>query len=193
MSNKPQKAGRPKKVNLPKTDSRTPKNYSPFSPAEVESLKSIFNLPQRTPDDEKASAQTERQDRLNQLRVNPKGNASLPPLFSNLVMKNASKMEKSLLGNGLIEMIEAFETPVLEKLFKGILEMKRNSEDSPRRNYYAYSAYCNFLKENGKEPTKPELKKFIQRNPDLYLVGILEKGGWTIVWKETGLSTLKDR
>ena len=81
-----------------------------------------------------------------------------------------------------------------ESIFKRILKLMRNRENRDRRSY-ALMAYHHYFTDHGKEPSKPQLKTYINENRrtfnDMPLVG--DGKGWTRLWEEAGLYGMAGR
>jgi hypothetical protein len=80
----------------------------------------------------------------------------------------------------------------MEAMFKNIVKIKRNMETRDRRAY-AMMAYSHYFDAVGKEPTKQQLKAYMQARREIYKDQPGPGEPWTRLWKETGLFGMPDR
>lgn len=137
-----------------------------------------------------------RKFKFESLSANPKSKpmgfaSSLSSVFEISARDHA---ETQFFGEIMTAKIQDCTTDELKELFDDILKMKANREFL-HRNSYAYLAYCQFISETSREPSKWELKKYILARSDRYREAP-SKGdgkGWTRVWEEAGLTKLKSK
>lgn len=99
-------------------------------------------------------------------------------------------------GQFLIDVVANKTADEAERIFAGIVEMKRERESGHRhRNSWAYLAYAAFMDATGREPSKAELRKCIEAQRDTFkdAPGADDGKGWTRVWEDCGLSNLPDK
>ncbi|GAA5130807.1 hypothetical protein GCM10023212_41110 [Luteolibacter yonseiensis] len=103
--------------------------------------------------------------------------------------------ERQTAGDLLVRVVEKFTADQADDFFKRLISLKRNHEALPHRNGFAYLAYCRYIEATGKEPTKPQLRKYIVARPEEFKdqPSPEDKKGWSRLWKESGLFTLKER
>jgi hypothetical protein len=114
----------------------------------------------------------------------------LGPIF----LKRATADEKQEVGWLFAQALETTTAEQLEKFFARVVVMKKNAEQ-PHRHAFAYFGYVRFIEENGREPSKFELKKYLlARRENFKDLPPAEDGkAWTRVWREAGLFTLPDK
>jgi hypothetical protein len=133
---------------------------------------------------------------VNKLLIDP---LNEEPIFALMLAQLAITPDddvfRSSLGNTMVEILEKCTADETEVLFKRIVTLKRNAEQPPHRNCYAFAAYNNFIFETGIEPTKRQLRKYMIARLEEYR-DQPEPGnpkGWTRLWKDSGLFKLPER
>lgn len=137
-----------------------------------------------------------RKCKFESLSANPKSKAmgfasSLSHVFE---ISARGPAETQFFGEIMTAAIQDYTTDELKELFDNILKMKANREFL-HRNSYAYLAYCQFISETSREPSKKELKEYIVARSDRYKDAPIKGDGkgWTRVWEEAGLTKLKSK
>jgi len=143
--------------------------------------------------DEKALAPIVRQMALNSLRVDPHGDEPLSCILAPVIRKRGSTSDKELAGKMFVHLLENGTADQAETFFRRVMTLKRNFEQLPHRNGFAYYAYSMFIEENGFEPTKARLKKYILARPDIYkdMPRAADSKAWFRLWDESGLFALE--
>jgi len=143
--------------------------------------------------DEKALAPIVRQMVLDTLRVDPLSDWPLAGIFGPVILGHISESDKEIAGKVFLHMLTNGTIAQTETFFQRLLELKRNAERLPHRNDIAYCAYCLFIHENGFEPTKARLKKYILTKPDIFkdMPQATDSKAWFRLWDESGLFALE--
>ncbi len=138
---------------------------------------------------------TIRQAVIDTLKVDPKGDEALACVMASIVLNRPySAPDEELAGKCFVAAMKHPDPAVASRFFQRMLRLKLNAE-SPHRNAFAYYAYSRFIDEAGREPSKPELRAYIEarRNEFKDAPGAEDPKGWTRLWKESGLSELATR
>jgi hypothetical protein len=135
-----------------------------------------------------------RQKSVNQLRVDPKGDEPLSGILGDVILCRASADDEDLAGKMFLAVLKAPDPSVAEQFFRRVMRLKLNAV-APHRNAFAYYAYGRFIEDAGREPSKTELRAYIEarRNEFKEAPGEDDPKGWTRLWKESGLSGLATR
>jgi hypothetical protein len=205
----PKKKGRPRKVQREQGDQRTPVLGSPdySDPDQRQQLKDTVKdiLSAEVPDDDPcfsrapdqdevdALAATARQCTIDNLRVDPFGDEPLANLMGSIILNRSTPYFEELAGQIFVKALKHEDPEVASQFFERVMKMRRNA-DSPHRNAYAYYAYSRFIEEVGREPSKPELKAYIQARRDEFrdAPGDGDGKGWTRLWEGAGLTELAE-
>tara|TARA_R110000868_G_scaffold230480_1_gene483636 strand:- start:325 stop:915 length:591 start_codon:yes stop_codon:yes gene_type:complete len=138
---------------------------------------------------------TEMADNLARLRVDP-CHSNHAQLETPLVRAIAGlDFEYYDVGLYIGQLLAEWSEDTAKQVFGDILRMKRTAEHLPHRNFLAYLAYCDFLKENGFEPTRQRLARYIKDNPAKYPVGINKPTTdeqWWEMFRQAGLVRLEE-
>lgn len=196
---------RPRKNKLPPDDSRAPydggEQPSEAQLAEtfawfesVTGVKLPLDAPEMTPDEVKSLALSRQQRHLDQLRVDPFRDDPASIIYAPIILGRASKNQKKDAGNCFVSLLEKASVSQLESVFARLLKLKKNAE-LPHRNSTAYLGYARFMEETGREPKKPELKRYLLARPETYkgLPPGDDKKAWSRLLEECGLKPLLDR
>jgi hypothetical protein len=172
---------RPKKERNPITDNRTPK----AGPPDLRFREGKMN------DDDMAFSK--RYVAVWNATLDPMNEfPELLPIFGPVIVGSAGEVEKRELADFVERMVCEVSQDEAERVFGQILKMKRNMMQRDRRAY-ALMAYSHYFDEAGKEPTKPQLKAYMQARRDIYKDQPGPDEPWTRLWKETGLFGMADR
>jgi len=148
-----------------------------------------------TADIPEAIAAIARQAQIDMLRADPHGEDILSATgFSSVMLGRADAMDKITVAEAMLHALKNLSSDELAEFFARIVRMKSNIEN-PHRTARAYYGYTRFVEENGKEPSKPELKDYLIENSKIF-IGMPNRDdgkGWTRLWRESGLSNLSDR
>ncbi|RYD84550.1 MAG: hypothetical protein EOP84_05180, partial [Verrucomicrobiaceae bacterium] len=90
----------------------------------------------------------------------PKLAEALRPLAGTIDAR--MKIDREEVGAFMACAVEHFTADQASDFFAQVVEMKRNHEREVHRNAWAQKAYSDFIEETGKEPSKPQLKGFMQ-------------------------------
>jgi hypothetical protein len=206
MSAKPNKNA---KVNKEKPDTRTPLKLPPLKERlkEVEHTAQIVSGITGQPLAEIKKKLKKAQMEMNQDDWNRAATFSRESELETLIVDPfhefphlASILSKFIVGRpdndgfDIGQLMRKCSSDQLHSLLGSIGKMKEKSENY-ERTAYAYYAYSNFIKESDREPTKPELKKYIVANRSIYKVApdVGDGKGWTRLWKSSGLFSLSER
>ncbi len=99
------------------------------------------------------------------------------------------------IGSFFSELLSRWDADTVESHFKDIIRMRKQAGENPHRNFLAYRAYVDFLKEYGFQPTMPRLTNYITERPKVYPVGISKPAGhkeWWTLFFESGLVRLAE-
>jgi len=147
------------------------------------------------PDDEWMAA-TARQTQLDRLRVDQfNDDPQLASVLADAIMGGASEFSRKVAGEVLLGAVENLTADEAEAFFKRVVTLKRNHEQLPQRNGFAFFAYSRYIEETGREPSKPELKAYLMARRETFRETPDEEDGkgWTRLWKQSGLATLASR
>ncbi|MEY4569971.1 MAG: hypothetical protein RLZZ398_1410 [Verrucomicrobiota bacterium] len=207
MSKSPKKVGRPNKATKrPPKDLRIKSDGEMVSRlhevyaevrAAIESATAVSppELPKFTPDQLREIRIGRAFESLDLLWADPFGDDILAPFFTPILFGDSSPMLERIVGDFFVTSLKTFPSSALEKIFQGVLALKRNIETniiSPHRNFFAYQAYLQFVIETGRDPSKPELKDYILARRETYKDAPSKDDprGWTRLWVASGLSLL---
>jgi len=194
--------GRPKKSPRYLKPYRTPKG-EPFDFTEriALALKTPLGIdpPEPQPLTKAELADKHREIRigaLKRLRIDPMGkheNLSLfmAPLL--LRVEGEDETGRNQCREWLANVITGKTADEAAILFQGIVALKQELEKTPHKNFCAYLAYHHFIEAVRREPSRRELKKWIQDNSKHY-PGIPKSGNsetWDRLWNDCGLEGLK--
>ena len=96
------------------------------------------------------------------------------------------------LGSAVIDYMREGTVEQTEKFFGDMLKLKRNFEQVPRREYYAWLALENYWKETGQPPTDRQLREYMQHRRDVYRDQPSPDSPWTELWRDSGLREFFD-
>ncbi|MEI6676319.1 MAG: hypothetical protein WCO57_14210 [Verrucomicrobiota bacterium] len=192
---------RPKRIRLETPDNRTTPG-APGKPLSDEMRKFIEAVighplpPDPPPLSPEAAADCDsfrRQVTLDSLHVDPKNSEPLSRLFAPVILNRGSEAEKTTAGQILVEILAHGTAEEAGAFFKRVLTLKKESENPPPPNSYVYYAYSMFIEENGFEPTRSRLKKYILARRSIYKVvpEATDTKGWLRLWDESGLFMLE--
>lgn len=136
-----------------------------------------------------------RQHFIDKLRVDPKGDMpTISGIFGRVILDRSTDFDDDRVGKLLVKALKHPDPAVADRLFRQILKMKDNA-NQPHRNAFAYFAYTRFIEETEREPSKPELREYIEARREQYkdAPGPGDKAGWHRLWEESGLSDLNSR
>lgn len=135
-----------------------------------------------------------RQNSIDRLRVDPKGDEPLAPVLASVLLDRSDSFDEKLVGKMFVTVLRNPDPAVAEQFFRRVMALKMNAAQ-PHRNSYAYYAYARFIEETDREPSKPELRAYIEARREEFkdAPGPDDKQGWTRLWKESGLSNLADK
>jgi hypothetical protein len=150
--------------------------------------------PARTSPPDEETAAWSRQHNLNALRVDPKGDDPLACVLASVVLDRSFPSVDEVAGAMFVAVLKNPDPMVAGRFFQRVMRLKLNA-DMPHRNAYAFHAYGRFIEETGREPSKPELRAYIEarRNEFKDAPGAEDPKGWTRLWRESGLSGLATR
>ena len=120
------------------------------------------------------------------------GENPLAPYFARVISNRYSDGDLEAVVELLLGALQDSDLARVERFFMLIVKLKRN-EANPHRNAYAYFAYSHYLADNGREPSKAELKAYMLADGNgryRDLPAPEDKKGWTRLWKNAGLSRL---
>ena len=205
--------GRPPKSNHPQADYRDPpfRAYPPKEwPSEKwEGYRAYYKaatggiLPENPDDLLELTPEIRdliaRNNTLGSLLVDPSSQEPLARTFAPFIVGIFTSDNERLLveratGELLARALRILPSDELGEFFKMLCRLKKNLE-APRRNLFAFLAYAMFSDENGREPSKPELKAYILQHKDIYRdkPDAGDGKGWTRVWKQSGLFNLSEK
>jgi hypothetical protein len=133
----------------------------------------------------------------NTIRADPHNNDPEMMRYSLCITGEALEKTMSFVGREMVDALYEKNAVELQEFFDRIMkrkiEVERSYKEKPHRNFYGYKAYCEFKEENGFNPSKRGLKKFILSRLDKYLNMPDESDfkGWSDIWKDTGLFNLE--
>jgi hypothetical protein len=133
----------------------------------------------------------------NMIRADPHNNDPEMMRYSLCITGVAVEKTMSFVGREMVDALYEKNAAELQEFFDRIMKRKieaeRSYKEKPHRNFYGYKAYCDFKEENGFNPSKSRLKKFILGRLDGYLNMPDESDlkGWSDIWKDTGLFNLE--
>lgn len=136
--------------------------------------------------------QMHREQALACLRLDPMGREPLAALFTGTVEGQTSENDQKLVGKLLLESMR----PGASDLIKRLETLRRESAKEQRdRRFYAAAAYFDLVALLGRNPSKSELRKFMQARREQYTdqPGPGDPGGWSNLWTESGLGALASR
>jgi hypothetical protein len=128
---------------------------------------------------------------INTLRADPVGDHPLAVVLGSVILDRGLPSCEELAGKMFVAVLKHPDPAVATRFFRSIMAMKANVSQ-PHRNAYAFHAYARFIEETGREPSKPELRAYIEarRNEFKDAPSAGDKAGWARVWKAAGLSDL---
>jgi len=192
---------RPKKIRLETPDNRTTPG-APGKPLSDEMRKFIEAVigrplpsdpPPLSPEVAADYDSYQRQATLDILFIDPKNSEPLSCVFAPVILNRGSESDKATAGQILVEILAHGTAEEAGAFFKRVLTLKKESEKAPPPNSYAYYAYSRFIEENGFEPTRSRLKKYILARRSIYKVvpQADDSKAWFRVWEESGLFALE--
>jgi len=92
------------------------------------------------------------------------------------------------LGKLVIKYLREGSMEQAEELFADLVKFKRNFEELPRREAYAWTALRDYWKQVGRSPSKRELRKFMEARRETYREQPSPDRPWADLWKESGLN-----
>ncbi len=118
----------------------------------------------------------------------------LLPIMGPVITGSAGESEKKEFGDFFERLICDASPDEAEQVFCQIVKIKHNMMQRDRRAY-ALMAYSHYFDQVGKEPTKAQLREFMQARKETYkeMPAYLDGKGWTRIWKETGLFGMAER
>ena len=187
--------GRPKKATRYTTHNRTPDGAdfgfrrTPFGPSpgvkdEPPTKDELANLHRGI-----------RITTLKRLRMDPMGDHDKITFYMGPILDFDGDEPPDLRDNcraWLANFVESQTADEVERLFQGIVALKRFCEADPHKNFTAYLAYHNFIENLGREPSRRSLKEYILARPEEYL-GMPPKGdtkAWERLWEDCGLADM---
>ena len=116
-------------------------------------------------------------------------------LFGMAIQKRIDLFHFDALASLLISTLANGSTDDVARIFGAAIEAKRESEKSPHRNAWAFVAFMKLMREIEREPSKPELKDYIDARRHIYrdAPSADDNKGWTRLWKATKLWPLADK
>ena len=145
------KTGAPKKNRQPQSDLRTAAPTHPLMSRE----------------EELRFARICRQGFLDKARVDPLNDEPLSCILGPIILGRAGPFDKELAGKMFVGLLEGGTVEQTKAFFKRVLTLKSKAKDTHSNGFYYY-AYSNFIEENGFEPSKKGLKKFILAREETY-------------------------
>jgi len=145
-----------------------------------------------SPEEELRFSRTCRQQALDVLSVDPLNNEPLSCILGPIITGSAGAFDKELAGKMFVGLLEGGTVEQTAAFFKRVLALKGKAKDAHPNGFYYY-AYSNFIEENGFEPSKAGLKKFILARPDTYrgMPGATDWKAWGRLWEDSGLFALE--
>lgn len=140
---------------------------------------------------EEPLAHIARQAAIDELRTDPFHEAPLACLLAPVLLNRATPSDRELVGNLFVQVLETATPEQAENFFAQVATLKRNASQ-PHRNARAYFGYCSFIEATGREPSKPELKAYLDARPDEFPglpPGYCLKS-WNRLFKDSGLEHL---
>lgn len=185
------KSGRPKKTKEPQGDLRAPFKPWPDTP------QSRKRTPEKNAELAEDFRQMFLQMNLDRVRVDPLNDE--PWLAQELASvicghwrtKQGDEDAASLFLYALTEL----NADQAEDLFRRVVKLKRNRESPPHPAAWAMFAYYNFTHDNGKEPTKDQLRKYICEHHETYPAHppLDADSSWRDLWRLAGLFNLPSK
>jgi len=119
----------------------------------------------------------------------------LESLADVLAADSPDKAALTAAGAWLVALIRNLSEESCARMFREILAMKSRMELPPARQSHALRACAIFIRDEGRPPSKPELKEFILARADTYgdIPTPEDKKGWYRLWKDTHLDGLSSR
>lgn len=107
----------------------------------------------------------------------------------------ATEKQKQIAADEYIENLASMTAEQMKDFFNVILAYKEQIAMGRSRIFFAVQACYDYMEEAGKQPSKPQLKRFILARKDIYADTPSEnvKSEWTRLWKEAGLDGLANR
>lgn len=135
-----------------------------------------------------------RQHAMNRLRVDPLNEEPLADCFASVILNRSTPEEDKFAGELFVGLLKKQDPAVVAQAFRRIMMLVSNA-GMPHRNAFAFHAYCLFIEEAGREPSKPELRSYIEARRDRFTDAPCaeDKKGWDRLWKGSGLSDLRSR
>jgi hypothetical protein len=193
---------RPRKIKTERMDART-SNDACISPEEWQAVRLWMDeigvkLSETPPipesdTDQKLNA-IFRQCEINRARVDQFNEEPLAGCFAPLILNRATDAERAFAADLMATALEECTPEQWTAFALRLARLKANAEQ-PHRNAYAYWGYARFIEENGREPSKPELKAYLLENPKVFpgMPAADAKSQWTDLWRDCRLSKLADR
>ena len=147
------------------------------------------------PEDEWMAA-TARQTQLDRLRIDQfNDDPQLASVLVDALMGGASDFSRKVAGEVMLGAVENLTADEAEAFFKRVVTLKRNREQLPHRNGFAFFAYSRYIEETGREPSKPELKEYLMARRETFrdLPAAEDGKAWTRLWVKSGLASLAAR
>lgn len=134
-----------------------------------------------------------RQSFINDLRADPFNGEPVACVLSSVMLDRATDSEREVVGELFTNALATMTAEQLAAFFRRVEKLKSNAEQ-PHRNCYAYFAYSGFIEETGREPSKPELRKYIMARPEAFpaMPPGDDKKAWTRLWLDSGLASLAE-
>lgn len=137
-------------------------------------------------------ARVGRQFFLNELRTDPLGDEPLACILGPVILRRATDGEKQLAKELFTHILETGTAEQVTAFFARVRRLKESAELPPHRNALAYYAYSSFIEETGREPSKPELRKYIVARREIFKGAPAPEDGkaWHRLWEDCGLFEL---
>ena len=128
---------------------------------------------------------------IDTLRVDPAREHPLACVLGSVILNRSTASDDELAGKLFVAALKASDPTVAARLFRQVIAMKEAAAQ-PHRNAFAFFAYVRYIEEAGREPSKPELRQYIEARRDVFrdAPGDEDKAGWARVWKASGLADL---
>ena len=109
-----------------------------------------------------------------------------------MILGRATDGEKRLAKELFAHVLENSTPEQAAAFFARVRRLKESAELPPHRNAFAYYAYSSFIEETGREPSKPELRKYIVARKGAFRDAPTPEDGkaWHRLWEDCGLFEL---